>query len=559
MTDTVRIHCLNTNEYKEVRIGSSLEELIEVFGVKKPYLIANAKVNNKTESLAYQVYRPRRVEFVDISDSSAMRTYVRSLCFVLAKAVDDVMPHAEVYIEHAVSRGYYFNIESDVEDIQLGDKELLTIKNRMQEIIDADIPFVQVEEEIADVVKLFRENRMEDKALLLETSDDLLYARYSKLDNYIDYYYGCLLPSSGYLHWFDVVPYNGGFLLVVPNRQNPVELEPVIPQQKLLKVYREHLEFLKISKLDNVGDLNKAIRTNKISEIIQVSEAYQANEIADIAKQITEKYNDGLRVVLISGPSSSGKTTFRKRLEVQLVVNRLKPVGISLDDYFIERDLTPLDEFGEKDYESLYAIDLELFENQIIALLNEEEIELPSYNFVTGKREFKNRKLKMDKKSVLIVEGIHALNPKLTEHVARDKKFMIYVSALTSISLDNHNWIPPADNRLLRRIVRDNRYRGYSAQDTISRWDSVRRGEDKWIFPYQENADAMFNSAMIYELAAIRRHAEPVLQQVPRVVKEYSEAYRLLKFLRYFNYIADRELPPTSLLREFLGGSSFRY
>ena len=556
MTDTVRIHCLNTNEYKDVRVGSSLEELIEVFGVKKPYLIANAKVNNKTESLTYRVYRPRRVEYVDISDSSAMRTYVRSLCFVLSKAVDDTLPDAEVYIEHAVSRGYYFHIESNVE---VGEKELMAVKKRMQEIIDADIPFIQVEEEIAEVVKLFRENGMKDKALLLETSDDLLYARYSKLDNYIDYYYGCLLPSSAYLHLFDVVPYNGGFLLVVPNRQNPVELEPVIPQQKLLKVYREHLEFLKISKLDNVGDLNKAIRTNKISEIIQVSEAYQANEIADIAKEITERYNDGLRVVLISGPSSSGKTTFRKRLEVQLYVNRLKPVGISLDDYFIDRDLTPLDEFGEKDYESLYAIDLDLFENQIIALLNEEEIELPSYNFVTGKREFRNRRLVMDKKSVLIVEGIHALNPKLTEHIARDKKYMIYVSALTSISLDNHNWIPPADNRLLRRIVRDNRYRGYSARDTISRWDSVRRGEEKWIFPYQENADVMFNSAMIYELAAIRRHAEPVLQQVPRVVEEYSEAYRLLKFLRYFNYIADRELPPTSLLREFLGGSSFRY
>lgn len=556
MTDTVRIHCLNTNEYKDVRVGSSLEELIEVFGVKKPYLIANAKVNNKTESLTYQVYRPRRVEYVDISDSSAMRTYVRSLCFVLSKAVDDTLPDAEVYIEHAVSRGYYFHIESNME---VGEKELMAVKKRMQEIIDADIPFIQVEEEIAEVVKLFRENGMKDKALLLETSDDLLYARYSKLDNYIDYYYGCLLPSSAYLHLFDVVPYNGGFLLVVPNRQNPVELEPVIPQQKLLKVYREHLEFLKISKLDNVGDLNKAIRTNKISEIIQVSEAYQANEIADIAKEITERYNDGLRVVLISGPSSSGKTTFRKRLEVQLYVNRLKPVGISLDDYFIDRDLTPFDEFGERDYESLYAIDLELFENQIIALLNEEEIELPSYNFVTGKREFRNRRLVMDKKSVLIVEGIHALNPKLTEHIARDKKYMIYVSALTSISLDNHNWIPPADNRLLRRIVRDNRYRGYSARDTISRWDSVRRGEEKWIFPYQENADVMFNSAMIYELAAIRRHAEPVLQQVPRVVEEYSEAYRLLKFLRYFNYIADRELPPTSLLREFLGGSSFRY
>lgn len=556
MIDTVRIHCLNTNEYKDVRVGSSLEELIEVFGVKKPYLIANAKVNNKTESLTYRVYRPRRVEYVDISDSSAMRTYVRSLCFVLSKAVDDTLPDAEVYIEHAVSRGYYFHIESNME---VGEKELMAVKKRMQEIIDADIPFIQVEEEIAEVVKLFCENGMEDKALLLETSDDLLYARYSKLDNYVDYYYGCLLPSSAYLHLFDVVPYNGGFLLVVPNRQNPVELEPVIPQQKLLKVYREHLEFLKISRLDNVGDLNKAIRTNKISEIIQVSEAYQANEIADIAREITERHNDGLRVVLISGPSSSGKTTFRKRLEVQLYVNRLKPLGISLDDYFIDRDLTPLDEFGEKDYESLYAIDLELFENQIIALLNEEEIELPSYNFVTGKREFRNRRLAMDKKSVLIVEGIHALNPKLTEHIARDKKFMVYVSALTSISLDNHNWIPPADNRLLRRIIRDNRYRGYSARDTISRWDSVRRGEEKWIFPYQENADVMFNSAMIYELAAIRRHAEPVLQQVPRAAKEYSEAYRLLKFLCYFNYIGDKELPPTSLLREFLGGSSFRY
>ncbi len=556
MTDTVRIHCLNTDDYKDVRIGSSLKELIDVFGVKKPYLIANAKVNNKTESLDYQVFRPRRVEYVDISNSSAMRTYVRSLCFVLSKAVHDVIPHGQVYIEHAVSRGYYFHIENNIE---IGDKDLMLVKNRMREIIDDDIPFVQVEEEIADVVKLFRENGMEDKALLLETSDDLLYARYSKLDDYVDYYYGCLVPSSGYLTLFDIIPYNGGFLLVVPNRQNPVELEPVIPQQKLLKVYREHLEFLKISKLDNVGDLNKAIRTNKISEIIQVSETYQANEIFDIANEITSRYNDGLRVVLISGPSSSGKTTFRKRLEVQLIVNRLKPVGISLDDYFIDRDLTPLDAFGERDYESLYAIYLELFENQLIALLNEEEIELPSYNFVTGKREFRNRHLTMDKKSVLIVEGIHALNPKLTEHIANDKKFMIYVSALTSISLDNHNWIPPADNRLLRRIVRDNRYRGYSAQDTISRWDSVRRGEEKWIFPYQENADVMFNSAMIYELAAIRRHAEPILQQVPRVAKEYSEAYRLLKFLRYFNYIADRELPPTSLLREFLGGSSFRY
>ena len=556
MLDTVRIHCLNTNESKDVPIGSKLVDLIDVFGVKKPFLIANAKVNNKTESLDYRVYRPRRVEYVDISNSSAMRTYVRSLCFVLSKAVDDLMPHAEVFIEHAVSKGYYVDIENGSE---IGEKELQLIKNRMREIVDADIPFIQVEEEIDDVVELFRSRKMEDKALLLETSEDLLYARYSKLDNYIDYYYGCLVPSSGYLQIFDIVPYNGGLLLRVPNRQNPVELEPLVRQDKLLQVYREHLEFLKISKLDNVGDLNKAIRTNRISEIIQVSEAYQANEIADIAREITNRYNDGLRVVLISGPSSSGKTTFRKRLEIQLFVNRLKPVGISLDDYFIDRDLTPLDEFGDKDYESLYAIDLDLFEKQMIELLDGQEIELPWYNFVTGQREFRGHRLKMDDKSVLIVEGIHALNPRLTEHIGRDKKFMVYVSALTSISLDNHNWIPPADNRLLRRIIRDNQYRGYSAQDTISRWDSVRRGEDKWIFPYQENADVMFNSAMIYELAAIRRHAEPVLQQVPRSATEYSEAYRLLKFLRYFNYIADSELPPTSLLREFLGGSSFRY
>ncbi len=324
-------------------------------------------------------------------------------------------------------------------------------------------------------------------------------------------------------------------------------------------MYRKHQEFLKVSELNTVGDLNMAIRTNRISEIVQISEAYQANEIINVANEITRKYDDGMRMVLISGPSSSGKTTFRKRLEVQLYVNMLKPVGISLDDYFVERNDTPVDEFGEKDYESLYAIDLELFKLHLNQLLNGEEISLPSYNFVTGKREYKGRKLKMDDKSVMIIEGIHALNPELTESIVKSRKYMIYVSALTSISLDNHNWIPAADNRLLRRMIRDYRYRGYSAAETISRWGSVRRGEDKWIFPFQENADAMINSAMIYELAALRRHAEPILRQVPKSVPEYSEAYRLLKFLSYFNYITDRELPPTSLLREFVGGSSFRY
>lgn len=556
MNETVRIHCLNTDTYKDVPVGSTLEELVDIFGVKKPFLIANAKVNNKTESLSYRVYRPRRVEFVDISNSSAMRTYVRSLCFVLAKAVDDIMPDAQVYFEHAISRGYYFTIDNGG---KVGIDELELIKERMQEIIDANIPFVQVEEEKEEVVKLFHENNLHDKALLIETSDDLIYARYSKLDNYIDYYYGCLLPSTGYLHIYDIELYNGGFLLIIPDRNEPVKLEPVIQQPKLLQVYREHLEFLKISDLNSAGDLNEAIRSNKISEIIQISEAYQANEITEVAKSITDGYKDGIRVVLISGPSSSGKTTFRKRLEIQLYVNKLKPVGISLDDYFVNREETPEDEFGEKDYESLYAIDLELFKNDLNALLADEKISLPSYNFVTGKREYRNRTLQMDNKSVLIIEGIHALNPELTSNLPENKKFKFYVSALTTISLDNHNWIPASDNRLLRRIIRDNRYRGYSAQETISRWESVRRGEEKWIFPYQENADVMMNSAMIYELAALRRHAEPILERVPKSAPEYSEAHRLLKFLRYFNYITDRELPPTSLLREFLGGSSFRY
>ena len=555
MTETVRVHCINTNEYKNIRVGTLLVDLIDVFGVKSKYLIANAKVNNKTESLTYRVFRPKTVEFVDLSNSSAMRTYVRSLCFILAKAVDDLLPHAKMYIEHAVSKGYYFQIESDV---PVGIPELDAVRNRMREIVDEDIPFIQVEEESGEVVELFHKRGMEDKARLLETSD-FMYSRYSKLDDYIDYFYGCLTPSTGYITMFDIQPHNGGFLLRVPNRDNPIELEPEVYQEKLLNVYREHLNFLKIIELDNVGDLNRAIKEDKVYEVIQVAEAYQSMQINDIASEIAKRFNDGVRVVFISGPSSSGKTTFRKRLEVQLRVNLLKPVGISLDDYFIDRDKTPLDEHGEKDYESLYALDLELFESHMLKLMKGEKVELPFYNFVTGMSEYRGKFLKMDENSVLIIEGIHGLNPELSSHIPPENKFLIYVSALTTISLDDHNWIPASDNRLIRRIVRDYTYRGYSAQQTIARWDSVRRGEDKWIFPFQENADVMFNSAMIYELAAIRQHVEPILMQVPRTVPEYSEAYRLLKFLSYFNHITDRELPPTSLLREFLGGSSFRY
>ena len=558
MTDTVEIHLKNTGQKKHVPIASTLVDIIKIFDFKMPYLIANAKVNNRTESLAYKVYRPKLVEFVDISSSSGMRTYVRSLCFILAKAVNDVLPHATTYIEHAVSRGYFFHIEIDGESGKVNTKHLDAIRERMHQIVAADLPFVSKEEETEEVVKLFRENRMEDKALLLETSN-FMYSRYFDLDGYINYFYGCLTPSTGYITMFDIREYNGGFLLMIPNRTNPDRLETFIRQDKLLDVYREHLEFLKITGLDNVGDLNLAKRANRISEVIQIAEAYQAKQIGDIAAQIAEKYNEGVRVILISGPSSSGKTTFKKRLEIQLLVNMLKPVGISLDNYFVNREDTPLDEFGERDYESLYALDLPLFEENMLALMQGIEVEQPTYNFITGEREYRDNRLKIDPNDVLIVEGIHALNPELTAKIPPEKKFMVYVSALTSISLDNHNWIPASDNRLLRRITRDYRYRNYSAVDTISRWTSVRRGDEKWIFPYQENADVMFNSAMIYELGAIRRHVEPILQQVPRKAPEYAEAYRLLKFLSYFNYITDFELPPTSLLREFVGGSSFRY
>ena len=558
MTDTVEIHLKNTGERKQVPIASSLVDIIKIFNFKMPYLIANAKVNNRTESLAYKVYRPKLVEFVDITSQSAMRTYVRSLCFILAKAVNDVLPDAITYIEHAVSKGYFFHIEIDGETDKVTENQLDTIRKRMREIVEADYPFISHEEETAEVVKLFRKNRMEDKALLLETSN-FMYSRYFELDGYINYFYGCLTPSTGYITIFDIIRYNGGFLLQIPNRQTPDRLEDFIRQDKLLNIYREHLHFLKMTGLDNVGDLNKAKQMNRISDVIQVAEAYQAKQIGDIASQIAERYNDGVRVILISGPTSSGKTTFRKRLEVQLLVNMLKPVGISLDDYFVNREDTPKDESGDYDYESLYALDLPLFEENMLALMKGIEVEMPTYNFTTGEREYRDNRLKIDEKNILIVEGIHALNPELTAHIPEEKKFMVYVSALTSISLDNHNWIPASDNRLLRRITRDYTYRNYSAMDTISRWDSVRRGEDKWIFPYQENADVMFNSAMIYELGSLRRHVEPILQQVPRTAPEYAEAYRLLKFLSYFNYITDRELPPTSLLREFVGGSSFRY
>jgi uridine kinase len=555
MDQIVQVFCKNDGQYHYLPIGITLAEAQKLLKIEKPYLIVNCKVNNKTESLDYRLYQPKHIEYVDTGESSGMRTYVRSLCFLLAKAVSVVFPNTQMRIEHPISKGYYGKIEGKN---RLSEDDIQKIKFEINNLIKEDIPFIEQEDEKDKVVELFRERGLEDKARLLETSDSI-YSKYYRMGDYYDYFYGHLVPSSGYISIYDIEPYCDGFLLRVPNRENPVELEPFIEQPKMQQVYSEHLKFLNIIGLDNVSDLNRANRTGHMSDVVKVAEALQEKTIADIAEQIADRFKDGVRIVMVSGPSSSGKTTFRKRLEVQLMVNLIKPVGISLDDYFVNRVDTPLDENGEYDYESLYALDLKQFNEDMSRLLNGEKVPMPSYNFTTGQREYKGHELQIDKHSVIIIEGIHGLNPELTKQIDDNQKFLIYVSALTAISIDNHNWIPTTDNRLIRRIVRDFRYRNYSAIDTISRWDSVRRGEDKWIFPFQENADVMFNSAIIYELAALRKYAEPILLQVPKTAPEFAEASRLLKFLRYFNYINDREMPPTSLLREFLGGSSFKY
>lgn len=428
----------------------------------------------------------------------------------------------------------------------------------MYEIIDADLPFHLKTVRTEDATVLFRERGMEDKARLVETAG-LPYTSYYELDGYINFFYGCLTPSTGYIRLFDIISYFDGVLLQIPKRGNPLELEPAIRQDKMFEAYKEHLTLQRTVGLNNVGDLNLAVEKGMAQQLIMVSEAMQEKQVANIAKEIAERYKEGVRIVLISGPSSSGKTTFCKRLQIQMITNLLYPCALSLDDYFLNREDTPKDETGEYDFESLYALDLPYFNRELNKLLSGEEIDVPTFDFESGRRVFKGKKLKMQKNSVLVIEGIHALNPELTSMIPDSYKYRIYVSVLTSISLDNHNWIPTTDNRLLRRIIRDYRFRGYSARDTIGRWPSVRRGEDKWIFPYQENADAMFNSAMLYELAALRKFAEPILREVRESDPENAEAYRLLRFLRYFNYIPEEGLPGTSLLREFLGGGSFRY
>ena len=553
----LQIYCKNINKSKSFPIGISLLDVYSGFGLDLPYGPVSAKVNNKVESLTFRLYNNKDVEFQDIRSSSGMRTYVRSLCFVLCKAVEDLYPNGSIVLEHPVSKGYYCRLQLDR---TIGLDDVMRVKQRMKEIIAENLPFERFEKHTTEVVELFRQKGMMDKVRLLETSGNL-YSYYYTLGDTLDYYYGSLLPSTGYLHLFDLVKYYDGLLLQVPNREHPDKLEDVLKQEKMLEVLKEHRRWNQILGIGTVGDFNKACNDGYATELINVSEALQEKRISQIADEIFHRGQKGnpVKLILISGPSSSGKTTFSKRLSVQLMANGLKPYPISLDDYFVNRVDTPKAENGEYDYESLYALDLDFFNSQLQMLLNGEEVELPRFNFNTGIREMSGKRLRLDENMILILEGIHALNPELTPHIPAESKFKIYVSALTTILLDDHNYIPTTDNRLLRRIIRDFKYRGYSAEETISRWPSVRAGEEKWIFPFQENADVMFNSALLFELAIIKDYAEPILRKVPNNRPEYSEAYRLRKFLEYFVPLQDKELPPTSLLREFLGGSSFRY
>lgn len=553
MKQVIQIRCKNNKKSQKVEIGSTLFDIFSAFDLKMTHGPVSARVNNKVEGMHYRVYNSKDVEFLDMTSSSGSRAYTRTLFFVLCKAVQDIYPATDVVIDIPVSNGFYV-------DIRLGrpavDEDVNIIRRRMQEIIDARMPIRRFTVPTEEAVALFQEKGDVEKVKLLKTSGSI-YTTYYKIGDYVDYYYGTLLTNTSQLYLFGLEKYYDGMLLRIPSLKNPDVLGEMTRQDKMFEIFKEHHRWQSILGIRTVGDFNQAIDANHATDIINISEALQEKKIAKIAEEIASR--KGVKLVLLAGPSSSGKTTSCKRLSIQLAVNGLKPLQISLDDYFVDREKTPKDASGEYDYESIYALDLDLINEQFNALFRGEEVELPKYDFQSGKSKKSGNKLKMNDNNVLVVEGIHALNPELTAHIPQEQIFRVYASALTTILLDNHNYIPTTDNRLLRRIIRDYKYRGVSAQETIHRWPSVRAGENKWIFPFQENADAMLNTAMLYELAVIKTQAEPLLQQVPENCEEYAEAYRLLKFLKYFKGIPYNNLPPTSLLREFLGGSSFHY
>lgn len=553
MKQVIQIRCKNNKKIVNVNIGSTLSDVLNEINLKMPYGPVCAKVNNKVEGLHYRLYHKKDVEFLDMTSGSGSRNYTRSVFFVLCKAVKDIWPKSHVVIDIPVSNGYYC-------DLRIGrpvtEEDVAKVKARMDEIIAAAMPIRRHESVTEKAIKLFSDLGDTAKVKLLQTTGRL-YTTYYDIDGYYDFYYGSLLTNTKQIYLYGLDKYYDGMLLRIPTTADPSKLPEMIRQDKLFEIFKEHHHWQDVMEIRTVGDFNNAVATDHSIDLINISEALQEKKIAHIADEIAQR--KGVKLILLAGPSSSGKTTTCKRLSIQLIANGLRPLQISLDDYFVDREQSPRDENGDYDFESIHALNLKLINEQFNALFHGEEVELPRYDFPTGKSVKSGNKLKMEENNVLVVEGIHALNPELTAQIPEELKYRVYVSALTTILLDDHNYIPTTDNRLLRRIIRDYKYRGVDARETIRRWPSVRAGENKWIFPFQENADVMFNSAMLFELAVIKQQAEPLLEQVPENCPEYSEAYRLLKFLKYIKPIPNTDIPPTSLLREFLGGSSFKY
>ena len=558
----LQIRCKNTGVTKSVQEGTSLLDVYQEFAdeIKLPYPVVSAKVNNVSQGLKFRLYQNRDVEFLDAREGSGHRVYVRSLCFVLYKATQDVFPGSKLFIEHSLCRGYYCNFKKRTPE-PLTDEDVRRIGQRMQEIIALDMPFRRTEATNEETVRVFTERGFADKVKLLETSGQI-YSHYYTLGDTVDYYYGPLVPSAGYLTVWALERYEQGLLLRIPDWNNPSRLAEKVDQPKTFGMFAEKTRWDIIMRLSNAGDVNKAIQRGYASELIQVSEALQEKKIVQIAEDIfarCEKSNGRNPIVLITGPSSSGKTTFCKRLSIQLLACGLRPLSFSTDDYFVNRVDTPKLPNGDYDFDNIETVEYSLLEDHLLRLIKGERVEIPEYNFVTGQREWNGKRLKLASDTVLIIEGIHALNPLLTQKIDDAMKYKIYISALTSISLDDHNWIPVSDNRLLRRNIRDYNKGAFTARQTIAQWKNVCEAEDRWIFPFQETADAMFNSALNIEFAVLRTHAEIILTSVPKNCPEYAEAHRLLKFIRFFLPVSDKEIPPTSIMREFVGGSSFKY
>lgn len=556
----MKIFCKNTATYVSVIGGEKVIDLLPRLRRELPFSPICARVNNKTEDLCFPLYSPKQVEFIPATNPSGRRVYVRSLCMMLYKAVEEVLPDTTLCIEHSMSSGYFCRVMRDDKPVKIDEQTTASLLDHMHSLCDSDIPFRRKEHLTKDVIEMFRRQRLDEKVTLLETLHEL-YTTYYRLGDLSDSYYGPLAPSTGFLKAFDIRPYKDGFLLFAASKEETDRiLEKNPPQDKMYKAFTDQLMFNRVIQVKNVGELNMAVKNRRTPELINVAEAMHDKLLGRISDEIAQRRKEGgAGIVMIAGPSSSGKTTSTKRLAIQLMTNLIVPKMISLDDYFIDREMTPRDETGDYDFESLYALDLRRLNSDLTRLLNGEEINLPSYSFELGKRVERRKPLRLNKNDVLLIEGIHGLNPELTMSINPDNIFKIYVSALTTLKIDNHNWISTSDNRLLRRIVRDNKYRHINALDTIRRWPSVRRGEEKWIFPFSENADATFNSSLIFELGVMKNYAEPLLRDVPRDVEQYAEAYRLMRLLSYFEPIPADQIPTTSLLREFLGGSSFRY